>query len=68
MGWTVDSTRTLHTRATRRRKEHDVRPGDLPEPDEVFGRSPVWHKDTIDRWEANRPGRGAGGGRRPRAE
>lgn len=31
--------------------------GDLPEPDEVFGRSPVWRVSTIIEWQASRPGR-----------
>lgn len=68
MGWTEDSTRTLHARATKRRRENDVRPGDLPAPDEVFGRSPVWLWETIDEFEKSRPGQGAGGGRPYRRE
>jgi len=40
-----------------------IRPGDLPKPDDTFGRSPVWLPATIEQWMANRPGRGAGGGR-----
>lgn len=31
--------------------------GDLPEPDAVFGRSPVWRVATIREWQAQRPGR-----------
>ncbi|HET6699523.1 MAG TPA: hypothetical protein VFG88_10580 [Nocardioidaceae bacterium] len=31
--------------------------GDLPEPDETFGRSPVWRAATIIEWQAQRPGR-----------
>ena len=40
-----------------------IRPGDLPKPDDTFGRSPVWLQATIEHWMANRPGRGTGGGR-----
>lgn len=32
--------------------------GDIPEPDEIVGRSPVWKIETIERWEAVRPGHG----------
>lgn len=39
------------------------RPGDLPEPDRYFGRSPAWRRSTITTWLDNRPGQGAGGGR-----
>lgn len=64
MGWTVESTRTLHKRAARRRRDGDVRPGDLPAPDEVFGgRTPVWLVETLESFKVNRPGKGAGGGR-----
>jgi predicted DNA-binding transcriptional regulator AlpA len=31
--------------------------GDFPEPDATFGRSPAWLPETIDAWQANRPGR-----------
>ena len=37
--------------------------GDFPQPDRHFGRSPVWLRSTVERWKAERPGRGAGGGR-----
>lgn len=62
--------RNYHQTAERNRrlaKKHKdlsfIRPGDLPEPDDKFGRSPVWLPSTIDEWISNRPGRGAGGGR-----
>lgn len=55
--------RNYHQTAERRRREQDVRPGDLPEPDNIFGRSPVWKRSTITAWQRNRPGRGTGGGR-----
>ena len=65
IGVTVDSIRVYHQRATKNRRAGTERPGDLPEPDDVFGRSPVWHRSTIRRWIDRRPGRGAGGGRKP---
>ena len=36
---------------------------DLPEPDALIGRTRGWLPDTIDQWNAQRPGRGVGGGR-----
>lgn len=36
--------------------------GLLPEPDEWFGRSPVWTPGAIEAWIAARPGQGVGGG------
>nr|WP_270538935.1 hypothetical protein [Bifidobacterium bifidum] len=35
----------------------------LPEPDAVIGRTRDWLPETIDGWNAKRPGRGVGGGR-----
>lgn len=32
--------------------------GDLPEPDEMIGRSPLWKVETIDAWLKDRPGHG----------
>lgn len=62
--------RNYHQTAERHRREAEntgnpnlVRPGDLPAPDDVYGRSPVWKLSTINRWLRERPGRGAGGGR-----
>lgn len=65
LGVTVDSARTYHTRATTNRRNGAPKPGDLPAPDETFGRSPVWRESTIARFLESRPGRGAGGGRPP---
>ncbi|AWN03710.1 excisionase [Gordonia phage Jace] len=62
VGVSEGSIRTYHTRATANRKAGTPKPGDLPEPDEIFGRSPVWKQTTIERFMRNRPGRGAGGG------
>ena len=36
---------------------------DLPESDVRIGRTRGWLPETIDRWNAQRPGRGVGGGR-----
>lgn len=58
IGVGVESIRVYHQRANKHRKDGDPRPGDLPEPDAVFGRSPVWREATIRRWESARPGRG----------
>lgn len=35
----------------------------LPEPDALIGRTRGWLPETIDEWNASRPGRGVGGGR-----
>ncbi|MCA4741560.1 hypothetical protein H8Z64_23990 [Mycobacterium avium subsp. hominissuis] len=53
----------MQRRANRRRAAGKPRPGDLPEPDHFFGRTPVWRLSTITQWQAARPGQGAGGGR-----
>lgn len=66
IGVGVDSMRVYHQRAAKNRRAKTPRPGDLPAPDETFGRSPVWSSDTISEWIDARPGRGAGGGRPPR--
>lgn len=34
----------------------------LPEPDATIGRTRGWLPETIDEWNAQRPGRGVGGG------
>lgn len=60
----IGSIRVYYQRAKKNRKEDNVRPGDLPKPDAIFGRSPVWRESTIERWENRRPGRGVGGGRK----
>ena len=66
IGVGIDSIRVYHQRATKNRRDGNPRPGDLPPPYRVVGRSPVWKLQTIIRWEAKRPGRGVGGGRKPR--
>lgn len=35
----------------------------LPQPDALIGRTRGWSAETIDQWNASRPGRGVGGGR-----
>ena len=35
----------------------------LPEPDALIGSTRGWLPETIDAWNAARPGRGSGGGR-----
>lgn len=41
----------------------------MPEPDAYIGRTRGWKTETIDAWNAARPGRGVGGGRpRKRAD
>lgn len=35
----------------------------FPEPDGRIGGSPWWWSTSIDAWQANRPGKGAGAGR-----
>ncbi|KWT61845.1 hypothetical protein ADL21_11205 [Streptomyces albus subsp. albus] len=62
-GLAYDTVRFYHNKAEARRREKAPKPGDFPPPDDTFGRSPVWREGTIDIWLANRPGRGAGGGR-----
>ncbi|MGR4009215.1 XRE family transcriptional regulator [Leucobacter sp. 1207-22] len=38
----------------------------LPEPDAMIGTTRGWLPETVDAWNAGRPGRGAGGGRKPK--
>lgn len=66
LGLAYTTVRNYHQAAARRRRANQVRPGDFPPPDDHFGRSPVWKASTIRHWRSNRPGQGAGGGRRPR--
>jgi predicted DNA-binding transcriptional regulator AlpA len=48
------------------REAGDDNRSDIPEPDITIGSSPAWDQRTIDRWLAGRPGRGVGGGPKPR--
>ncbi|MFE6305059.1 hypothetical protein [Nocardiopsis sp. NPDC057823] len=60
---TAATVEGYHRHAAKRRRDGAPRPGDFPPPDQVFGRSPVWEPETIDKWARARPGKGAGGGR-----
>ncbi len=40
----------------------------FPEPDGRIGGRPWWWSTTIEAWEAQRPGKGAGAGRPPRTQ
>jgi len=42
----------------RETKKLPIRDEDFPVPDKTFGQSPTWKPSTIERWLANRPGRG----------
>ncbi len=66
MSWTIKTARTMQNRANRRRAAGNSRPGDLPKEDHRVGRIPLWLTTTIDHWERDRPGRGSGGGPKPR--
>jgi len=61
LGVRVDTVRVYRTRSAANRRAGTPQPGDLPEEDDRFGRSPVWLGSTLLGWE--RPGSGAGGGR-----
>lgn len=37
--------------------------GVMPKPDGHLGRTPWWHRSTVEKWKAARPGQGVGGGR-----
>jgi predicted DNA-binding transcriptional regulator AlpA len=63
LGLEQRTVRNYHHTAARNRRDGATRPGDFPEPDAVFGRSPVWKASTIQAWERRRPGQGVGGGR-----
>lgn len=40
----------------------------LPEPDAMIGDVRGWTTETIDAWHADRPGKGAGAGRKPKTD
>jgi hypothetical protein len=44
-----------------------VSDGRAPKPDGYLGRTPWWWPETVQQWQASRPGQGKGGGR-PRKE
>ncbi len=45
-------------------RKYRANPGFLPEPDAYIGGNPGWLPETVDRWQAGRPGHGG----RPRKE
>ena len=49
LGITHGSAQTYHGRAKANRKNGTPKPSDLPEPDWVVGKSPVWWRSTIQR-------------------
>jgi hypothetical protein len=53
-GMGLPSFRVSLTRARSRRESGVFFPTDVPEPDIVFGRSPVWKTATLDTWIAAR--------------
>lgn len=66
VGVSVATVREYNTRAKRHRKlaaetgsKDHMKPSDLPEPDKMFGQSPVWKESTITKWMTKRlpPGR-----------
>lgn len=58
IGVKVTAVRTYHKKATDNRLHGDERVGDLPPPDQHFGRTPVWKTSTIEEWIERRPGHG----------
>lgn len=54
-----NSIRTYHARSAVNRRNGNPRPGDLPAPDFIVGRSPLWQSETINSWVESRPGRGS---------
>ena len=39
----------------------------LPDPDAMTGTTRGWLPETVDVWQKNRPGKGAGAGRKPKS-
>lgn len=50
----LGSIRTMHGRATRRRREERNTDLDLPAPDLRLGRTPVWYRRTVEEWLSKR--------------
>lgn len=61
LGVEVTTVRQYLKAARARRAAGEERPGDMPEPDEILGRTPVWKPETIEKWLERRPGKGVGG-------
>lgn len=54
IGVQADSVRMYLKRAKARRAEGKDTPADLPAPDTMFGRTPVWRRSTIEKWRRAR--------------
>ncbi|MBM0206654.1 hypothetical protein JNW90_29315 [Micromonospora sp. STR1s_5] len=63
LGLPYETVLTYRKRSIRNRRNAQPRPGDLPVPDAPLDDKPGWTRETYLTWKANRPGRGAGGGR-----
>lgn len=61
MGVSVPVLRKYLAISRRNRENGTPSFSDMPEPDHMFGRTPVWKPTTIDRWIKRRPGKGVGG-------
>lgn len=61
MGVTVGVLRKYLATSRRNREAGTPSFSDMPEPDKMFGRTPVWRPGTVDRWLRRRPGKGVGG-------
>lgn len=68
LGVTVPVARKYLSEARRNRENGTTSAKDMPEPDKMFGQSPAWKESTIDAWVRRRPGKGANGGRKPKAK
>lgn len=53
-GMGVASFRVALTRSKKRRDANRSIPTDIPAPDRQFGRSPVWRKESMEKWIAER--------------
>lgn len=53
------SVRTYHTDANRRRRDGESLAQDMPAPDMVIGRTPVWKAETVAAWVIAREDAGA---------
>lgn len=49
-GLTLRSVYAAQGRATANRAVKRFKEGDMPPPDQYFGRTPVWRKETIEQW------------------
>ncbi|KAA9133774.1 hypothetical protein [Microbacterium caowuchunii] len=56
LGVQHNTAQVYHKRAVRGRREGTEKPWDMPAPDAVFGRRPVWREGTIRKWIEARPG------------